>query len=334
MKNWLDIPNEDKSQLYNEIAMTTGMAPYAVEKDWWVTHTLAMIFRTSLAPHLVFKGGTSLSKAWGLIERFSEDIDIALDRKFFGFNGPMSGTQVRKLRRMSFEYISKEFYPELAKEFEKEGIAIDLRIGETKDPDQDPLTIELYYPSVIAHPAYIQPRVLIEIGSRSLREPFSQRQFSSLVGSHFPGQAFSDNAIEIPTVNPERTLLEKIFLLHEEFQKAPDKIRVDRLSRHLYDIEKLMQTEHANNVLKDETLYKEIVHHRRTVTALRGIDYDRYKPEFINPLPPKDVFDAWKEDYRIMQEQMIYGESVSFEELLERIESFKTSINQLTWKLA
>ena len=71
MQNWLQIPNRDKVEIYNEIAVQTGMTAYAVEKDWWVTQTIGLIFQTGLAPHLVFKGGTSLRKAWNLIERFS-----------------------------------------------------------------------------------------------------------------------------------------------------------------------------------------------------------------------------------------------------------------------
>ena len=78
MQNWLNVPDKDKASIYNEIANQTGLTPYAVEKDWWVTQTIGEIFQTNLAPHLVFKGGTSLSKAWNLIERFSEDIDFDL----------------------------------------------------------------------------------------------------------------------------------------------------------------------------------------------------------------------------------------------------------------
>lgn len=89
MKNWNDVSTETKLTAYNEIAKKTGMVVDAIEKDWWVVQTLRLIFEMDCADSLVFKGGTSLSKAWGLIERFSEDIDLALDRKFLGFDtGP------------------------------------------------------------------------------------------------------------------------------------------------------------------------------------------------------------------------------------------------------
>ena len=333
MQNWLQILNRDKVEIYNEIALQTGMTAYAVEKDWWVTQTIGLIFQTGLAPHLVFKGGTSLSKAWNLIERFSEDIDLALDRSFFGFQGPLTSNQVKTLRKRSFNYISEQFYPALKQKFKNEGLNVDIRLGETKDSDQDPLIIEIYYPNVIQYPEYIQPRVLVEIGCRSLREPFTVKSFSSLVGSQYPDRPFADAPIKIPTVNPERTFLEKIFLLHEEFQKPYTAIRVDRLSRHLYDIERVMHTEYGKAIVSNEILYKEIVNHRRKITPIRGINYDNHKPEFINPLPPEAIAGEWKKDYQIMQEQMIYGKSLKFEELLENIETLKNQINQLGWNL-
>lgn len=333
MQKWLAVPKEDKIAIYNEIALKTGMTAYAVEKDWWVTQTIGLIFQTEIAPHLVFKGGTSLSKAWNLIERFSEDIDLALDRSFFDMDGELTASQVKRLRKLSYKYISEKFYPILKDKFKEHGFEVDIRLGEAQDSDQDPLVIEIYYPNVIEHKGYIMPRVLVEIGCRSLREPFTDCSFSSLVGSHYPKQPFADAPITVPTVNPERTFLEKLFLLHEEFQKPEGAIKVDRLSRHLYDIDRLMHTDYKKEILNNKTLYQEIVHHRRTITPVRGIDYDQHKPEFIDPIPPAAVTDAWKNDYQIMQEEMIYGESSKFEELLDNILRLKNEINNLNWKL-
>ncbi|MDR2628201.1 MAG: nucleotidyl transferase AbiEii/AbiGii toxin family protein, partial [Dysgonamonadaceae bacterium] len=93
----------------------------AVEKDWWVTHTLSIIFSMTCAKSLVFKGGTSLSKAWHLIERFSEDIDLALDREFLGFGGELSNTQIRKLRTASYNFLSTKFTDELNDTFKALG---------------------------------------------------------------------------------------------------------------------------------------------------------------------------------------------------------------------
>ena len=218
MKDWYDISVETKTTTYKEISQKIGLEANAVEKDWWVVQTLRVIFEMDCANSLVFKGGTSLSKAWGLINRFSEDIDLALDRKYLGFGETITVSQVRKLREASYKYISTVFYPQLKEKFEQVGFKdVTIQLAELKTKDQDPLIIEIYYPSFTASSVYVQPKILVEIGSRSLREPFTQRAFCSLVGEHYKELFFADKNITIPTVNPERTFLEKIFLLHEEF---------------------------------------------------------------------------------------------------------------------
>lgn len=331
MKEWLQLDKAQKLRIFEQIRSNTGLPVQAIEKDWWVVKTLELVFQTSIAPHTVFKGGTSLSKAWDLIDRFSEDIDLALDRKFLGFDKAMTGAQVSKLRKHSFHYISEIFYPELKSKFQKAGFdQVTVQLGPIRDTDQDPLIIELYYPGITESAAYIQPRVLVEIGSRSLMEPHTRKSFSSLVGEQYKGQAFADAAITIPTVNPERTFLEKIFLLHEEFQKTGDKVRVDRLSRHLYDIEKMMDTPYAAEALANNDLYNGIVEHRRAMNSLRGIDYANHTPDKINPIPPASIINEWKKDYETMQEFMIYKESLPFNKLIERMQELKTRINNLS----
>ncbi len=330
IKNWYDVDSNAKRIIYDEISKQTGLVVDAIEKDWWVVQTLRLIFEMDCANSLVFKGGTSLSKAWGLIQRFSEDIDLALDRKFLGFEGELSNQQIKKLRRASFKYITEEFYPTLKAKFEDVGLTdVEIKIAETTESDQDPRIIEIYYPSVFDSFGYVRPKVIIEVGSRSLREPFSVRSFNSYVGEHYPDTFFADSLINIPTVNPERTFLEKIFLLHEEFQKPLDKIRVDRLTRHLYDLEKLMDTEFAKKALTDSRLYQDIVAHRRLYTSIRGIDYENHSPQRINLIPPAGIIDRWEKDYIVMQQSMIYGKSLSFNELIERVQELKRRINGL-----
>jgi len=330
LKEWLKLPDETKKNIFSEISTKTGLPAVAIEKDWWVVKTLEVVFTTEIAEHTVFKGGTSLSKAWGLIDRFSEDIDLALDRNFLGFEKEMTVSQVKKLRKHSFHFISEEYYPALEKAFHEYGLQdVKLQLTETTANDQDPLMIEVYYPGVIEKSEYIQPRVLIEIGSRSLKEPFTVMEFRTFVGEFFDDMPFADSNISIPTVNPERTFLEKIFLLHEEFQKSEERIKVNRLSRHLYDVEKMMDTQYAEKALSDKILYQHIVEHRRTITPVRGIDYTNHIPENINPVPPDSLLDDWKKDYEQMRQNMIYGESLSFEKLLGRILQLKDRINKI-----
>jgi hypothetical protein len=172
-----------------------------------------------------------------LINRFSEDIDLAIDKEFFdGYTGDISKSKITKLRKEAGIYTTGTFFKELQEEFRKKRFEnLDFKVIEAKVSDQDPRIIEIYYPNIItANSEYLLPRVQIEISCRSLREPFTVKSFGSLVDEVYEGKDFAESLFEVPTVNPEHTFLEKLFLLHEEFHRPAEKMRVDRLSRHLH----------------------------------------------------------------------------------------------------
>lgn len=334
IQEWLKLTDRTKQNIFEETARQIGLPnAAAVEKDWWVMRTLELVFESTIAPHTVFKGGTSLSKAWGLIDRLSEDIDLALDRRFLGFNREdkdMNGSQVTKLRRKSLQYITEIFFPEIQKRFTDDGfVNHQIELEEIKNPDDDPLNIIVYYPSVTDRIEYIQPRVKIEIGSRSLIEPHTDRSFKSLVGEQFTGRAFADENITIPVVIPERTFLEKIFLLHEIFQAETGKKTIERKSRHFYDLEKLMDTEYASAALNNIELYNTIVEHRMKVTPERGVDYTNHATARINLIPPDEIIGEWEKDYKTMQESMLYNPSLPFAQLIDRMKVLKERINSI-----
>lgn len=333
MYKFYNIPNEAKAEILRDAGERTNLPAYAVEKDWWVVQTLAILFDMEIGKHMVFKGGTSLSKAWGLIERFSEDIDLAVDRRFYGFEGDLGKKQRTNLRKKANTYITEQLYPELSFRFKEKGVDVKLELEEITTSDQDPIIILVNYPNVIESPGYLRPRVQIELGCRSLIEPFSIRTFNSFLDESYPDASFAGQPIHVPTVDPERTLLEKIFLLHEEFQRPEKKVRVDRMSRHLFDIYKLATSPFADKVLSNQELYGEIVKHRLSFTKLGGVDYKLHNPGTINPIPPANLQDTWKRDYSIMQEQMIYADSPSFEEMLDAIKNYISKINQLDWQI-
>ena len=256
MDKFYNIPDDVKAEILRNTGEKTNLPAYAVEKDWWVVQTLSILFETEIGKHMVFKGGTSLSKAWGLIERFSEDIDLAVDRRFYDFEGALGKKQRTNLRKKANTYITEELYPELGLRFKEKGVDVSLELEEITTSDQDPIIILVNYPNVIESPDYIMPRVKVELGCRSLIEPFSIRTFNSFLDEIYPDASFAKQPIHIPTVDPERTLLEKIFLLHEEFQRSGEKIRVDRMSRHLFDIYKLAASPFRANAFKKVILAK------------------------------------------------------------------------------
>jgi predicted nucleotidyltransferase component of viral defense system len=329
--NWLTLSKERRIEILNQVTELTGLPSVAIEKDWWVTMALNASFSLPYSKNIVFKGGTSLSKGWNLIERFSEDIDLAIDRKFFGFDGAISKTQIKNLRKQSCEFISTTFLADLTKIL-TEWKAIDeckLIAQPVKDSDKDPQVIEIQYNSVIDTSEYLPQRVLIEVGSRSLMEPIEERQINSILSENFPQQNFATFPFAIPTVLPQRTFLEKVFLLHEEFSQETEKIRIDRLSRHLYDLEKLMDTEHGIEALKNIDLYNNIIAHREKFNPLRGLDYGNHIPSKISILPPQVVVKGYARDYEAMTSFMIYGEPLKFDHLMKRILELQTRINSI-----
>jgi predicted nucleotidyltransferase component of viral defense system len=331
LQEWFLLPEETKTSVFAETGRQIGLpSSSAVEKDWWVVQTLSVIFSMDCAKALIFKGGTSLSKGWNVIHRFSEDIDLVLDREFLGFSGELTKGDIRRLRRKSYQFITEVFTKELKNKFDELGFKdVTVKAREVENHDQDPLIIEIYYNKLTETDTYLKPGVLVEVGSRSLKEPFTQRTFGTFVSEIYKDNPFTDKPITIPVVNPERTFLEKIFLLHEEFQKPFDKIRVERLSRHLYDIEKLSQTEYAEIALQNTELYNTIVKHRSKFNAISGIDYTKYNPKNIIIIPPDAIIKKWKTDYEEMKGSMIYDNPLSFEELIQRLGELQKRINQM-----
>jgi predicted nucleotidyltransferase component of viral defense system len=329
------IPDREKTEIFQQASAISRLPAHAIEKDWWVVQTLDMIFGLPIAEHLVFKGGTSLSKGWSLIQRFSEDVDLAIDRKYFGFDGALKRNQIDKLRKTAGTFVDDQFIAILKEKLNERSfykVELEIEPGERSDRDR---TVLLHYPNVIASPGYLPPRIKIEFSCRSLMEPSSVRNFGAIMDEAFPGTAFVEAPINVPVVNPERTMLEKIFLLHEEFQKPLERIRKgDRLSRHIYDTAKLSASEFAEKAFAGPDLYRVIVAHRATFNTLPGVDYSRHAPANIQIIPPDAVLADWKKDYASMMEEMIYEENKpSFEELIAVLNNLNKRINALDWKI-
>ena len=299
----------------------------AIEKDWWVTIVLNALFKCSCADQLIFKGGTSLSKGWNLIERFSEDIDLSVNPEFFGIEKTTKNQREKlrkKARRYFLDVVSSELDENLKKlgvrGYQIENVVEDIDAKGMASPvasDKDPSVILVHYDSVLNNSIdYIPPRVKIEISCLSMNEPTEDRLISSYVEQTFPGEDSSAIAT-IRTVLPTRTFLEKAFLLCEEFQKQTP--RYVRMSRHLYDLERLMDTEFGKQALQDIDLYERIVKHRSIYYAVGYVDYAKLMPSEIDFIPRQEVMKDWRDDYAEMCNHFIYGSALSFEKLLERI---------------
>lgn len=315
-----------------------GINQVAIEKDWWVTVALRTLFQTDCRDSLIFKGGTSLSKGFNIIERFSEDIDLAISHTFFGVE-KTNKNQRDKLRKAARKYIHESLSAQLDAKLKAMGVTgysianvtqVKGKDGEWHpiDSDKDPTVILLHYPSIVEETiSYIPPRVKLEISCLSMDEPTEEREIHSLIGESFEGED-TDTNCKIRTAVPTRTFLEKMFLLAEEFQK--EQPRSVRMSRHLYDLDKLMDLQYGLEALADRSLYDTIVEHRRTYYALKYVNYDLHDPATISFLVPEAQREAWMTDYANMRRFFIYGKSPEFEVLMQRMEELQARVRGIT----
>lgn len=332
----LKLQEQERAEVFRQISQKTNLNEVAVEKDWWVTSVLHALFALPYAENLSFKGGTSLSKCYNLIERFSEDVDIAINREFFGFIGDtFTIKQISKnLRKATCKFIRNNLQFDLVRQMEEDGIPADLfsvQMNITPITTIDPEKIFVEYKSVFNASPYIKNTVILEIGGRSMKEPVQKVEIQSFVDKYFPQANFSQKSFEVNTVVPERTFLEKICLLHEEFSKSDEQVRVERMSRHIYDLAKMIDTTIADNSLRNKDLFQSIVAHRRMFIAMKDFDYDTLNPKTINIIPPESVIELWKEDYEKMLQTMIFRETLTFSEVIDKIIDLNKKIREMTW---
>ena len=333
MINFTNLPVENRLEIIRRTYAATGLSPQIIEKDWWVTAVLRALFALPYAENLSFKGGTSLSKCYNLIERFSEDIDIAVNRKKPDFT--KTNTRLRNdLRRATCSFVRETLQFDLAKQLENTGLNpadFSVKVNITPITTTDPEIIEVEYDSLFAEDNYIKRKVIIEISGRSMREPLQVVELQSMIDEQFPNEEFTEKPFEVQAVVPERTFLEKICLLHEEFAKSQELIRTERMSRHLYDLVQIMDTPVVEKALTDKNLYNSIVEHRRIFIGLKEFDYSTLAPETIKIVPPENIIDLWKTDYETMQGTMIYGSSLPFNKLIDKIKHLNERINKIDW---
>ena len=308
--------------ILEQTAIKKALPKQAIEKDLWVTTILQIIFSLPCADNLVFKGGTSLSKVWNLINRFSEDIDLAIDRNVFELDGELTKKQVKKSRKASSIFVRDELYSQLVEAIDQTSLKGKCLIKVEPDGEGDatypePRSIFIRYQSVFEDQlAYIPPIVKIEAGARSLLEPYDEALLHSMVEETLPTISTTLIDVKIKTAIAEKTFLEKAFLLHELFSVSKQ-VDAKRRSRHIYDLYMMMKKGVADKAIVNDELWQTILHHRSTLTSMQGVDYDADIKKTIQLIPPRESLANWKKDYEEMSSSMIYGEKPVFAELLE-----------------
>ena len=324
MNKFLTLTKEQRAAVFERVGASVGLPMQAVEKDFWVTVILQAVFSLPVAQHLIFKGGTSLSKAWGLISRFSEDIDLAVNPIALGAaEGDLTKKQIKKLRKASSLFVSEQLTPMLCAKINEMGMSAFLNIeaqpnGEGDNTYPEPRQIYIRYQSVFEKPlTYLRPDVVLEVSARSLIEPAMPTHVSCILADYIPIQSACDAVVY--TAIPAKTMVEKMFLLHELFSVPGHGTRAERKSRHLYDLYQMMHQDFAQEAITNDALWESIRHHREVFTSVQGVDYSGDVRQRICLLPREDIVATWQSDYETMRSSMIHGSAPTWDELIEPI---------------
>ena len=325
MNNYFALPKLQQRQILEQATLRIKLPVQAIEKDIWVSTILQIIFSLPVAQHLIFKGGTSLSKAWGLINRFSEDIDLAVGRALFELEGDLTKKGIKKLRKRSSIFVRDDLFIMLQDALKQYGLADKCTLtvepdGEGDNTYPEPRKIFIAYESAYDEQLdYLRPIVMLEVGARSLVEPYEQVQVHSMVEGIFPSITTTLVNSNISTAIPVKTMVEKMFLLHELFSVPGHGTRAERKSRHLYDLYQMMQQDFAQEAITNDALWESIRHHREVFTSVQGVDYSGDVRQRICLLPREDIVAIWQSDYETMRSSMIHGSAPTWDELIEQI---------------
>lgn len=262
-----------------------------------------------------------------MIHRFSEDIDLAIDPSIWGFEGDLTKKQIKRLRKASSIFVRDVLCQSLQEAVAEIGLGKWLLVEADPDGEGDgtypePRVIHIRYKSLFDDGLpYLPSEVKLEVGARSLLEPTAEASVTSILEDTLPIST-TVKQIMIPTALAEKTFLEKAFLLHELFSSQSSR-EANRKSRHLYDLAQMMSTNIATRAIVNDELWNTIHHHRELFTSMNGVDYTPDIRKRIILIPPGEVMENWRDDYKDMQSSMIYGENPSFEELMKKMEELE-----------
>jgi predicted nucleotidyltransferase component of viral defense system len=337
MDAFLTQPLERQRVIYEEAGRRLGLSAGSVEKDLWVCWTLRALFRLPVSgPHLTFKGGTSLSKGWKLLDRFSEDIDIVIDRDFLGFGGtdapedaPSNKQRVKRLEALmavAQTHIRDVLSPALEREIRGLLPSKAAWTLEADADDPDAQTLLFHYPSAMGTAAYVRPVVKIELGARSDTEPSATPEIAPYLAEVFPDEV-PGSQFSVRAVAPERTFWEKVALLHEETYREGSAAPKARLARHYYDLWCLITRGVAERAVSDEDLFDRVAAHRAVFFRRTRAAHASFARGTLRIVPASDRRVQWQRDYEAMRESMFFGEVPDFAEILAVVSRFEDTFN-------
>lgn len=316
-----------------------------MEKDFWVCWILKRIFSSDHFPyHLLFKGGTSLSKVFNSIERFSEDIDLSFDRRELGFDtvrDPEKAPSGKKQRALLDELrtdcevlIRDTFVPALIADCQV--LFGDMKKGSDPwkiviDP-KDQQTVLFHYPQSlslekITASAYIPQVIRLELGARSDSWPAAMHTITPYAAELFP-KMFQAPSCKVNALEAERTFWEKATILHKEYHRPKDSTPGDRRARHYYDLYQLSKMVISNNALQQLDLLRRVVEHKKVFFRSSWAHYETALPGSFHLVPSPERLVSLHTDYTQMKD-MIFGDYPEWDAIIQGLKELEIKINKL-----
>ena len=342
-KSFLALPGQDRQDVFEAAARRHGTLSSYIEKDFWVCFVLEVLYNRLPVghPRLLFKGGTSLSKAFGLIRRFSEDIDLVVYRDDLGFEGagdPITADNLSnnarnalfaKLKKECSSYILGDLRNELATLLDQipKGCLV-----EPDENDVDRQTLLIKYPTQFpsSDSAYVTPLVKIEAGARSALVPVLDCTVTPFVAEELPDWSLEVDNLQV--IAPERTYWEKLLILHGLYCGYRDEQRLpadrDHISRHYYDVAMITGTEKGSSALSNMALLDAVRNHNLIAFPQAWKRFEEAVPGTLKLVPQAELRKVIESDYGAM-DRMILGESPKFEWVMEQIQCAEATINDM-----
>lgn len=332
MVDWSSLSHEDLKILIQNTAKKKKIQETVVEKDYWVCFVLDYLFhQCKWKDVFTFKGGTSLSKCFSLIHRFSEDIDLILDWRLLGYDKEEPWLDRSKTKQERFnkgagektkEFLEKEFIQEMEKDFTKllgDNFEIDI-------DEKDPQTILFYYPKVFAS-SYLSETIRMEIGSLAAWTPWELSWIEPYIATEYP-QVFKGQKVQVRVVSPERTFWEKATILHHEANRPKESKLPDHYARHYYDVYCMAKSDYKEKAFDAIHLLKKVAEFKQKFYPRAWAKYEEATKDHIRLVPDPYRQEELKADYGEMEE-MFMGKIPDFEEVMETIEILEEEIHKL-----
>jgi hypothetical protein len=344
--------DDDRLAFINEAAARRDVTPIIIEKDFWVCWTLRRLMSVPvLADNLTFKGGTSLSKAYGIIERFSEDIDLTIGRgapmivdtlppMADGISGKERERRTKALKVAAQRYVQEIALPEISEAIAK---ALGTEDGWSVliDPeDNDAQTILFQYSKLLSYgggfgsggfgigrfgegeDGYIRPRIKLEFGARGETEPSESKTITPYLAQEFPDE-LPDATVEVATLSIERTFWEKVTILHALYHGSK---LLPEMSRHYYDTAMMVTRGIDDAALKSPDLLARVVLNKSLMFADKKASYDTAMLGSLRLLPTDELRERLRTDYAAMAEMFMVAPP-SFDDLMAAIGTLQTKLN-------